>query len=210
MNIFPENNNSQSLERKDSNDSSNHEIPPSPSSLDSSIISPPPSKKKAITYIDKITMECMMNKKHYKNYLEKTNPIKLENCRNLQNKIVKNSIFIENIFDILLENSKKTIHGEKVKYNNKIQDAFNDFIEHSLKYVESNQEEELGEENYEENTGDPELKALDRKLKHDYGENYENDYKDNNYYKKDNTDKKIEKRPAFFTPTPFNSKKQFS
>jgi len=94
------------------------------------------------TYIDKITMECMMNKKHYKTYLEKTNPTRLRESRNLQNKIISNSIYIENIFEQLLETSKKKIKGQNGRYNNKIQRAFYDFIEHSLQYIENERENE--------------------------------------------------------------------
>lgn len=87
------------------------------------------------SYIDKITMECMMNKKHYKSYLEKTNPTKLKNSRELQNKIKKNVIFIESIFDDLLENSKQKIIGDN-KYNHNVQKSFDTFIQHTLDHIE--------------------------------------------------------------------------
>ena len=87
------------------------------------------------SYIDKITIECMMNKKHYKSYLEKTNPTKLKDSYELQNKIKKNTIFIETIFDELLENSKQKIVGDN-KYNYNIQKSFDTFIQHTLDYIE--------------------------------------------------------------------------
>lgn len=87
------------------------------------------------SYIDKITIECMMNKKHYKSYLEKTNPTKLKESYELQNKIKKNTIFIETIFDELLENSKQKIVADN-KYNYNIQKSFDTFIQHTLDYIE--------------------------------------------------------------------------
>ena len=95
---------------------------------------------KSTNYIDKLTMECMMNKRHYKTYLEKTNPSKLKETQILQNKIIKNSIYIETIFDGLLENSKKCIKGQNMRYNNELQRAFYTFIEHSLEYIENENE----------------------------------------------------------------------
>jgi hypothetical protein len=119
------------------------------------------STLKNTNYIDKITMECMMNKKHYKTYLEKTNPTRLKESRNLQNKIIKNSIHIENIFEELLETSKKSIKGQNGRYNNKIQHAFYEFVEHSLQYIENEWENEA-EPTPEE--------MVQKELMRDYGE----------------------------------------
>lgn len=136
---------------------------------------PPESTFKSTNYIDKLTMECMMNKKHYKTYLEKTNPTKLKESRNLQNKIIKNSIYIENIFEGLLENSKKCIKGQNVRYNNEIQRAFYAFVEHSLQYIEN--------ENEYENELTPE-EIVQKELMKVYGENEEDEKDEDNHEKK--------------------------
>lgn len=132
------------------------------------------SSLKNTNYIDKITMECMMNKKHYKTYLEKTNPTRLRESRNLQNKIIRNSIHIENIFEELLETSKKFIKGQNRRYNNKIQHAFYEFIEHSLQYIENEQEDEA----------DPTPEEIIQKeLMRDYGEEVEEETRtEKNYF----------------------------
>jgi len=92
-------------------------------------------------WVNKITLECMMNKKHYKTYLEKTNPEKLKESYNLQTKIVNNSFLIESIFDTLLENSKNNLKGEiNTHYNNDIEYSFNNFIQHVLIYIEETEQ----------------------------------------------------------------------
>lgn len=131
------------------------------------------------TDINTITLECMMNKKHYKTYLEKTNPTQLKNSVNLQRKILTHSFLIESMFDYLLENSKNNIKGQTSNYNNDIQRAFNNFVQHVIQYIE-----ETADVNIEPT---PETVA-DEQLKKDYGEF--------------DPESKIKKRPDFFTPSP--------
>jgi len=139
------------------------------------------------TDINKITLECMMNKKHYKTYLEKTNPTQLKKSIDLQNKIKCHSFLIENIFDDLLENSKNNIKGQHSNYNNEIQRAFNKFLHHIIEYIE-----ETSELN-----GDPTPEMIvEDQLKKDYGE-FEYNV---NLHKQPG--KKFNNRPDFFTPPP--------
>jgi hypothetical protein len=144
--------------------------PPKQSKMPEFMDDPPSSSSlKNTNYIDKITMECMMNKKHYKTYLEKTNPTRLRESRNLQNKIIRNSIHIENIFEELLDTSKKSIKGQNRRYNNKIHHAFYEFIEHSLQYIENEQE----------NEADPTPEeVIQKELMRDYGEEVEEETRD--------------------------------
>jgi len=132
------------------------------------------------TDITKITLECMMNKKHYRTYLEKTNPQELKESVNLQKKITTHSFLIENIFDNLLENSKNSIKGQTSTYNNEIQRAFNSFIHHVIQYIEESAETVI------EST--PET-MVEEQLKKDYGEF--------DYYNRKN-----DKCSNFFTPSP--------
>lgn len=92
-------------------------------------------------FITKITMECMMNKKHYRTYLAKTNPEQLNELLEYQSKIEKYSHHFEKIFTDLLENSKENTQEFSKKYNNDIQNSFKSFIMHCLKYVADKMEE---------------------------------------------------------------------
>ena len=134
------------------------------------------------TDINTITLECMMNKKHYKTYLEKTNPTQLKNSINLQRKISTHSFLIESIFDSLLKKSINSIKGQTSDYNNDIQRAFNNFVQHVIQYIEETVDVNI------ETT--PETIA-DEQLKKDYGEF--------------DPDSKIKKRPDFFTPSPLKT-----
>jgi hypothetical protein len=110
------------------------------------------------SYIDKITMECMMNKKHYKTYLAKTNPTRLKESRELQHKINEHGVFIEGIFENLLETAKKQLHGKSTNYNHELQHSFDVFIQNAVKYIETEAEmlaknPPLGEDEYDDDTG---------------------------------------------------------
>jgi hypothetical protein len=98
---------------------------------------PPPSTNNE--FINQLTLECMMNRTHYKTYLSKKNPNKLKEHRQFQEKIAKYRCQIENIFNDLLCESIIKIHGTNTLYNNDIQKSFDYFIENSLQYIEHNE-----------------------------------------------------------------------
>jgi hypothetical protein len=169
-----------SIEKKDSDTSNNDDMSGQPPpALKTNNYDLETDKWIERTDINKITLECMMNKKHYKTYLEKTNPEQLKESLHLQNKIASHSFLIENIFDNLLEHSKNSIKGQTSIYNNEIQRAFNSFIRHAIEYIEETEELDI------EST--PET-IIEQQLKKDYGEI--------------EPLPKTEKRPDFFTPHP--------
>jgi hypothetical protein len=107
----------------------------------------------------------MMNKKHYKTYLAKTNPAKLKETVELQKNIRLNRGNIADIFDHLLEDSTKTIRGRKTRYNYDIQNSFNQFIHHTVKYLELNCENKTA-------SGMEDAEYEDEDIRRDYGEIY--------------------------------------
>jgi hypothetical protein len=96
-------------------------------------------------FITKITMECMMNKKHYKTYLARTQPDILEESIKLQHKIENYGPYIEEIFHNLLDHSKENIMGVSNLYNNDVQQSFSNFITHSLKHIKEHEFNHLGQ-----------------------------------------------------------------
>lgn len=84
--------------------------------------------------IDKLTMELMMNKAHYKKYLAKTNPEKFIETQEHINKIVKYKHRISNLMNELLEDSCKS--NISAKYTNDINDSFDQFMRTCMKYFE--------------------------------------------------------------------------
>ena len=166
------------------------------------------------TFIDKITMECMMNKKHYNTYLSKTNPNKLKESKELQNKIIEYGPIIENIIYKLLDNSNKNIRGKSTLYNIDIQRSFDVFIQYIIKYIDSNKNNDIEETNEDFSTKF--IRKYSIKQQNDIYQDIEENDEDQiiiqeiqrDYEELDLTNqnkKRIKKqRPEFFTPKPRN------
>jgi hypothetical protein len=87
-------------------------------------------------YINQISMEYMMNKTHYKSYLEKTNPHKLKEIQNLKEKTTLYEIQLNEVFQHLIENTIVKKHHKKYQYNRDIQKSFELFLTNSIKHIE--------------------------------------------------------------------------
>ncbi len=81
------------------------------------------------TFIDKITMELLLNKTHYQKYLSKTDSKKHAEYQEYLRKLSKFHGSILGITESLLNNPKKT-------YTNEVGDAFDDYMHTLIKYLE--------------------------------------------------------------------------
>ena len=84
--------------------------------------------------IDKITMELMMNRTHYKKYLLKQDPIKYKENQEYIVKIQKYENKFANLIAELLQDSMKTNVSEK--YTRDINDTFNEFLKTCIQHFE--------------------------------------------------------------------------
>ena len=94
-------------------------------------------------YVDKLTLELLLNKNHYSKYLSKTDPKKYEDFREYKSKLRKYSVDIIDMTSQLIENPKS---GKTTE----IQESFNAYMNSILKYYELKEVEKANE--YNENT----------------------------------------------------------
>jgi hypothetical protein len=80
-------------------------------------------------YIDKLTLELLINKTHYHKYLSKSNPKKYDEYKEYKAKLRKYAIDIIDITSQLIEDPKKM-------YSNDIEDSFNSYVKSIIKYFE--------------------------------------------------------------------------
>jgi hypothetical protein len=79
-------------------------------------------------------MECMMNKKHYKKYLAKTDISRFQEIQEKMNRI-------EQVRDEITEMTQEMLNdiikccGESSKYNTKIQSTFDAYLNACLDYI---------------------------------------------------------------------------
>ena len=91
--------------------------------------------------VDKLTMEYMMNKQHYKKYLSKTNSTKYEETKQQIQKVSK---YQEHIVKMVQELIKDFIeYGSFTKYNSDINHFFESFMISSVRYLEDNPHETI-------------------------------------------------------------------
>ena len=86
--------------------------------------------------IEQITMECMMNKKHYKKYLAKTDISRFQEIQEKMNRLDKVRDEISEMTQELLNDIIKCC-GESSKYNTKIQSTFDAYMNACLDYINS-------------------------------------------------------------------------
>lgn len=84
--------------------------------------------------IEQITMECMMNKKHYKKYLAKTDISRFQEIQGKMNILEQVRDEITEMTEELLDDIIKFC-GESNKYNTKIQSTFDAYINACLDYI---------------------------------------------------------------------------
>jgi hypothetical protein len=80
-------------------------------------------------YIDKLTMELLLNKNHYSKYLEKTDPKKHDQYQEYKSKLRKYSVEIIDITSQLIENPKSAPSLD-------IDDSFNTYVKSILRHFE--------------------------------------------------------------------------
>ena len=83
--------------------------------------------------IDKLTMELMMNRSHYKKYLLKQDPNKYQEKQEYIQKIKKYKLKILTMINELLDDSVKLDITEK--YTRDINDTFNEYLKTCVKIV---------------------------------------------------------------------------
>ena len=84
--------------------------------------------------IDRITMELMMNRSHYKKYLAKQDPHKYQENQEYIAKIKKYRLKITTLMSELFDDSVKSNISEK--YTRDINDTFNEFLKTCVKHYE--------------------------------------------------------------------------
>lgn len=93
-----------------------------------------PSQSTNNSLIEKITMECMMNKKHYKKYLAKTDISRFQEIQDKMNRIEEVRDEISEMTQIMLNDIIKCC-GESSKYNTKIQSTFDAYLNACMEYI---------------------------------------------------------------------------
>jgi len=80
-------------------------------------------------YIDKLTLELLINKSHYHKYLSKSDPKKYDEYKEYKAKLRKYAIDIIDITSQLIEDPKKM-------YSNDIEESFHSYVKSIIKYFE--------------------------------------------------------------------------
>lgn len=104
-------------------------------------VSPIPPNKSA--FVDKITMEYMMNRNHYKKYLAKTNTILYKEVQEKMTNVRACSDDIKEIVDTLLEDF--VAHGSFTKYNTDVIQSFEEFMTICMRYIKENPKDDSDE-----------------------------------------------------------------
>jgi len=90
-------------------------------------------------YLDKITLELLMNKPQYNKYLETTNPKMFEKKKAHINEVKK---YKSVILDIINDEFNHIMNVNNTSNRTKeISETFNDLITHSIKYIKSKETE---------------------------------------------------------------------
>jgi hypothetical protein len=93
-----------------------------------------PHIPQSTSLIEQITMECMMNKKHYKKYLAKTDISRFQEIQEKMNRLEQVRDEISEMTQELLNDIIKCC-GESSKYNTKIQSTFDAYMNACLDYI---------------------------------------------------------------------------
>ena len=115
-------------------------------------------------YIDKITLELLLNKNHYNNYLSKTNPKKFEEFKDYKQKLKNYSVDIIDITSQLIENPK-------TQFSNEIEETFQIYVKSIFKYIELNEVKKANK--YYDNQDDEDTMFLNIDNNDNGNKNYE-------------------------------------
>jgi hypothetical protein len=88
-----------------------------------------PPKNENNEYIDKLTLELLINKTHYHKYLSKSDPKKYDEYKEYKAKLRKYAVDIIDITSQLIEDPKKM-------YSNDIEESFHAYVKSIIKYFE--------------------------------------------------------------------------
>jgi hypothetical protein len=80
-------------------------------------------------YIDKLTMELLLNKNHYAKYLANTDPKKHDEYKSFKSKLRKHSVDIIDITSQMIENPKDALSAD-------IEEAFDIYVKSILRHFE--------------------------------------------------------------------------
>ena len=107
--------------------------------VEENYVSKSPVESTNSTLVDKITMEYMMNKQHYKKYLAKTNNSKYEITKQNIQKVSKYQDEIVIMVEELIKNY--IAYGNFTKYNTDVNHFFESFMMSAVCYLEENPQE---------------------------------------------------------------------
>ena len=85
-------------------------------------------------YIDKLTLELMMNRSHYKKYLANTDAVRFQETQEKTAKIALARDNIREMTDTLLGEFIRHMHS--TKYNTEVSDAFENYMNTCLVYLD--------------------------------------------------------------------------
>jgi len=80
-------------------------------------------------YIDKLTLELLLNKNHYNKYLSNTDPKRYEEFKEYKSKLRKYSVDIIDITSQMIENPKKGLSSD-------IEETFDAYVKSIIRYYE--------------------------------------------------------------------------
>ena len=109
--------------------------------VEENYVSKSPVESTNSTLVDKITMEYMMNKQHYKKYLAKTNNGKYESTKKNIQKVIKYQDEIVIMVEELIKNY--IAYGNFTKYNTDVNHFFESFMMSAVCYLEENPHESM-------------------------------------------------------------------
>jgi uncharacterized protein with von Willebrand factor type A (vWA) domain len=96
------------------------------------------------SFVDKITMEYMMNRNHYKKYLAKTNTVLYQEVQEKMKNVHACSDDIKEMVEKLLEDY--VAHGNFTKYNTDVIQSFEEFMTICMRYIEENPKDDSDHE----------------------------------------------------------------
>jgi hypothetical protein len=90
-------------------------------------------------FVDKLTMEYMMNRNHYKKYLAKTNTTMYQEVQEKMKNVDACRDDIQEMVDTLLDDY--VAHGAFTKYNTDVIQSFEEFMTSCMRYIQENPKE---------------------------------------------------------------------
>jgi hypothetical protein len=136
-------------------------------------------------YIDKLTLELLINKTHYNKYLSKSDPKKYDEYKEYKTKLRKYAVDIIDITSQLIEDPKKM-------YSNDIEESFNSYVKSIIKYFEIKEIQDANTKSEYNNEDEVIFTKFDNQPVDD--ESYENSDNMKSYWGKE----KVVKKPSSY------------